>query len=323
MTPSQLQSSLSSQHNVPDDTSSTNKQTRKDPDTHDDDDDDDEDDYTVSALVTSMRSATGLETGVRVHWPGLTQPLPLNTCLPETEMAPMFHGTQWAGTRVWRAALVALQYLTATATESETADDNNDTSMDATPPILFQLCNQTTPQSTISILELGCGLGVPGMVLHALYPDTCDVVLTDQEALLEPLRSNIAKLVDATHATATTIRAEALDWTESIHQWCHRMGYEHGFDVVLNCDCIYEPLYGDSWKDLCKCQTDLLRLRPSTVMLTVVERRAHDGVDLYLHAIAQSDAVSHVTRIPFTSSAMGNVPPEIEIYRIYGHTDAT
>ena len=53
---------------------------------------DDQDEY--PHLFQSVRSPTGLEIGVRVTWPDV-QPLELSTCLPEQEIAPMFHGTQW------------------------------------------------------------------------------------------------------------------------------------------------------------------------------------------------------------------------------------
>jgi hypothetical protein len=38
-------------------------------------------------------------------------PMELTTTLPVDEIAHLFHGTQWTRTRVWRAAIVALQYL--------------------------------------------------------------------------------------------------------------------------------------------------------------------------------------------------------------------
>lgn len=55
--------------------------------------DEDEDEY--PHLFQSIRSPTGLETGVRVTWPH-TDVIELSTCLPSTEIAPMFHGTQWS-----------------------------------------------------------------------------------------------------------------------------------------------------------------------------------------------------------------------------------
>ena len=87
------------------------------------------------------------------------------------------------------------------------------------------------------------------------------------------------------------------------------------FDVVLNCDCIYEPLYGTSWKMLLQCQEELLRLNPRAYVLTSVERRRLDGVDQYLQAARESPVVARVERlsaIPFEH------PQEVELYRLHG-----
>eukprot|EP00977_Amphora_coffeiformis_P022995 scaffold12050_cov168-Amphora_coffeaeformis.AAC.1 len=232
------------------------------PSTFDNDDDgeydleDDEDEY--PHLFQSIRSPTGLEVGVSVTWPG-TEPIELSTCLPSDEIAPMFHGTQWyvtlvlscmffaeqfdmetkltnliifdrhrAGTRVWKAAIVALQYL-----------------LDEKGPLKERL--ERTGSSSFSCLELGCGLGVPGMILSRFHPEA-RVVLTDCDSLLTQLQHNLAQNFANASSTLT---AATLDWAEEndltrLLQECQL----NSFDLVLNCDCIYEPLYGDSWKAL-------------------------------------------------------------------------
>jgi len=103
------------------------------------DDGGDSDDERYESFFESIRSETGLEIGIKVTWPGVEPAIELSTCLDEQEIAPMFHGTQWAGTRVWRAAVVALQYLqqSSSVTGINISEDS-------------------------TVLELGCGLGVPG-----------------------------------------------------------------------------------------------------------------------------------------------------------------
>jgi hypothetical protein len=252
---------------------------------HDYEDSDNDDEY-CSEYVESIRSKTGLEIGCRVRWPTATLPssvvvLELSTCLPEEALAPMFHGTQWAGTRVWRAAIVAIQYL-----EQQQLQLNSET----------------------KLLELGCGLGVPGMVLHGMYG--CHTVLTDKSDLIPQLRTNLAN----NFPNDPTIEAHALDWSASgVAEFFETHNYPH-FDVVLNCDCIYEPLYGESWKHLLTCQNELLRRNPATLIYTSCERRRGDGIEDYLAAAAHASEIARIEKvvIPFEH------PPEVEIYRFYG-----
>jgi predicted nicotinamide N-methyase len=257
------------------------------------------DDDRYDAFFQSIRSPTGLEIGVKVTWPSVMHkdpavaeaPMELSTCLPEDEIAPMFHGTQWAGTRVWRASIVALQYM---------EQQNNNASSDM---------KIVRPETTL--LELGCGLGVPGILLHKLFD--CNVVLTDMDVLVEQLRQN---LVDngLTPDNNSKIQAQPLDWSVKGLEELFRATELQKFDVVLNCDCIYEPLYGDSWKMLLKVQEELLKVNPATYMLTSVERRKFDCIELYLQGLEDSSVVSRVEKITVDFDA----PPEVELYRLYG-----
>lgn len=248
----------------------------------------DPDDNCENGMVESIRTDTGLEIGCRVQWE-TTVPvtLELSTILPSTSLAPMFDGTQWAGTRLWRAAILAIRYLELHAGE------------------LFK--SPSGEQRTL--LELGCGLGVPGMILHSITG--CPTVLTDKDDLLEQLQTNIKSNFDEKQK----IYARNLDWTEGIDHLLHSLPGISRFDVVLNCDCIYEPLYGESWKPLLKCQEDLLRLNPAAVMITSCERRIADGVDLYLEAANANPVIQRVERI----NTQGiDCPEAIELYRFYG-----
>jgi len=295
--------------------------------------------YAADEYVESVRSSTGLEVGVRIKWPGLASEIELSTRLEEQQIEPMFHGTAWAGTRVWRASVVMLQYLLSISSESE-GDD---------------IFDARTIDSTTSVLELGCGLGVPGIVLNQLRG--CRVVLTDLEPLVDQLRSNLQRngLLKSNNNTAANnnaIIAEPLDWSnrgvqellrrtqpfllqqgghaadeddeddgaEKIIETRTAAGAGAGagkFDVVINCDCIFEPLYGESWKQLLECQEALLRANPRAYVLTGVERRKYDGVDRYLRALEESSAVRKVERIALPSSSY---PSEVQIYRLYGAT---
>jgi predicted nicotinamide N-methyase len=218
---------------------------------------DDNDPYLKMIQFRSIRNSDGLEEGISVQWhENMKTPLHISTLLQPDDLAPLFAGAQWAGTRVWHAAISAIQYLVST--------------------------NVIT--SSTRILELGAGLGVPGMVLHALYD--CHVVLTDQESILSQLQYNMQH-----ECFSPNIQVRPLSWSQEA---IANLLKEEDFDIVLNCDCVYEPLYGDSWKLLIVCMEELLRKNPRTLMVTSVERRASDGIDSFLDTLRQSPHVSCV-----------------------------
>jgi len=68
------------------------------PKINDDYDDDDSDDEDYPDWVRSIRSKTGLETGVEIEFPEIrhhpSQKLSLSTCLEPKDIAPMFDGTR-------------------------------------------------------------------------------------------------------------------------------------------------------------------------------------------------------------------------------------
>ena len=235
----------------------------------------------------------------------------LSTLLEEGDLSPLFDGATWAGTRLWAAAVRAAQYLSGrlpatppgTSEEEEEEEEEEDGSSSDHRSILGDaIVRMPTTETaaagdgdrggiggdeydaarartatTLSVLELGCGLGVPGMILHLMG---CDVVLTDQAGILSQLERNVAANFGAAAATATggdggeddgggggddddgprrrrrprrrrdgrgaTVRAMPLSWSrDGARRLAEDLGRGGaGFDVVVNCDCVYEPLYG-------------------------------------------------------------------------------
>ena len=97
----------------------------------------DDDDSSASSVEFDFIKSTyenDVETGVEISWPNSPRALQLTTKLEQEEIAPLFNGVQWAGTRIWKAAVLALEYLL-----------------------------EQYPNDPKSMLELGCGLGLPGM----------------------------------------------------------------------------------------------------------------------------------------------------------------
>mmetsp|Transcript_13099 Transcript_13099/g.17146 ORF Transcript_13099/g.17146 Transcript_13099/m.17146 type:complete len:320 (-) Transcript_13099:1491-2450(-) len=290
-----------------DDTGTLEKSRGKEDDNSDDDDYSDGEDDEYSDWFQSIRSPTGLEIGVQVTWPDV-RPFSVSTRLDACEIAPMFHGTQWAGTVVWRAAVVALQYLLL----FQQAKDNNDD--DGNGERNQQVASMIPPIGLdTQVLELGCGLGIPGMLLHEIT--NCSVVLTDMDSLVDQLRVNLEKNFPAKNEDAPKIQAHALDWSvngvEKLLEACGRV--DQGFDIVLNCDCVYEPLYGrEAWQSLIACQRALLQANPNAILITSLERRNADGVGYYLdalHGIAEN--VEKII-VPFPHAT------EVEVYVAYG-----
>ena len=314
-----------------------NDQDNDDQESFENDDSEKEEDDPYSHLIQSIRSDTGLEIAVQVTWPNLPEPpLVLSTCLPEDSIAPIFHGTQWAGTRVWQASVVALEYLLSLTVDHDSGvlieQHNHDAlTSSSTRPLI---------NSDTRLLELGAGLAVPSLLLKALRD--ASVVITDIGSLVSQLQANIAanrtlllrgrtkddedEPADTSSSNkSSSIQACALDWSrKGVHDLLEQLSSSKGgsgsnneslhLDVILNCDCLFEPLYGPS-DNLVECQEALLEAFPNCFMLTVCERRNQDGIEKYMQALADSSIVRRVEQIRPTTF---QYPCEVELYRLYG-----
>lgn len=254
-----------------------------------DSDDEDEFDFIQSKWQDMV------ETGVVITWPGTSRPLTLSTKLEEDNIAPLFNGTQWAGTRVWKAAVLALEYLW----EHHRGDGN------------------------ASMLELGCGLGVPGMVWHLLHDEQTKVVLTDQPSLLKQLDDNVKDNFpescnggDDSNVKNNIIQAKPLSWSkEGMDALLEECG---DFDICLNCDCVYEPLYGrDSWEALADILGVMAKKSPNTLLVTSVERRTADGLEDFIHRLEATGNVEPMRQVLRNSDDKHHI---IEIYITRGKT---
>ncbi len=220
-----------------------------------------------STAITSGESSADDDNGNRRK----LRKIILSTLLEEDDIAPLFDGARWAGTRLWRAAIRSIQYLAGHLPDTYVHPSIRlPKLMSATPNDVSRAINAdnnnyNNKHGVISVLELGCGLGVPGMIFHLLG---CNVVLTDQEDILSQLRKNVKRNFPSssssrstlsedqttrldneqtsTTTTATTIQALPLSWSrKDVHSLLKAVGrYDIGFDIVVNCDCVFEPLYG-------------------------------------------------------------------------------
>jgi len=127
------------------------------------------------------------------------------------------------------------------------------------------------PVAGKSLVELGAGVGVPGMAAHVLG---AKVLLTEQAHVIDLIQWNTK-----THFAGEGLEASELDWYEAD-------GDIGTFDFILACDCIYEPLYGESWKALLKQMVVLSH--EGTRVFVSAEERTNDGVAKFLEAASET-----------------------------------
>lgn len=119
------------------------------------------------------------------------------------------------------------------------------------------------------------------------------VVLTEQDELLRLMHVNLAANAEVLRLPGGEELGEDVDGKGSIVarslSWGVQQTKEYlaqypdeKVDVVLSCDCIYEPLYGTSWRALAQTMKLLCEANPKCVVIMGVERRNQDGIDKFL-----------------------------------------
>ncbi|TMW64548.1 hypothetical protein Poli38472_011428 [Pythium oligandrum] len=190
--------------------------------------------------------------------------LELSLLLKEDELAPLFSGAAWAGTLLWDAAAHLTKRFLVKYRDKLARADN-----------------------TMGVIELGAGIGVPGMA--ARIAGARHVVITEQDDLLELMHRNLADNASVLRigdvfpeAKHGAIHARPLSWgTKETTAYLDKHADEP-VDVILSCDCIYEPLYGKSWKELAETMELLCVKYPHALVMMCVERRNEDGIDKFL-----------------------------------------
>ncbi|KAK1932354.1 EEF1A lysine methyltransferase 3 [Phytophthora citrophthora] len=220
-------------------------------------------DLQEAVQVFPQKNVDKVEEFTRVRVNG--KDLNLTLLMQADELAPLFSGAAWAGTLLWDAAVhLARRFLT-----------------DYRPQL-------QDPTNSLRVIELGAGIGVPGMA--ARVAGAKHVVLTEQDELLRLMDVNLAanaevlRLPDGGEGGEEigSIVARPLSWgVQQTKEYLAQYPSEQ-VDVVLSCDCIYEPLYGSSWRALAQTMELLCMANPKCVVLMGVERRNQDGIDKFL-----------------------------------------
>jgi predicted nicotinamide N-methyase len=146
---------------------------------------------------------------------------------------------QSTGVTLWQAAPRLAQYLV------DHANDNSDNSL-----VVPLVANK-------SVLELGAGLGLCGIVAHRL--GAAHVMLTDGDtAALKQMRHNVqlnlnncsTNTPSSTNNTNTSLLCRQLFWANQKHMdsFLQSSPHQAGYDVILGADVVYtreslEPLF--------------------------------------------------------------------------------
>jgi len=139
-----------------------------------------------------------------------------------------------------------------------------------------------------------------------------NVVATEQPELIPLLRTNIRRNFQEPYP----IQARELSWGKAeTKQFCNALTEQ--FDLILSCDCIYQPLYGDSWKLLAQTLDELCHRKANTFALVSVERRNEDGVNDFLeyvqsHTLLTCELISTVSK----TRTIGEEGTRLEIYKL-------
>jgi hypothetical protein len=148
------------------------------------------------------------------------------------------------------------------------------------------------------------------------------VVITEQDDLLELMHRNISnniaplKMQNTSSDAFDGIFARELSWGVNQSYEYFKKYPSEKFDLVLSCDCIYEPLYGESWRLLAQtmeiiCTESEKRstidgiIQNKCLVIMAVERRNQDGVDHFLSYVDTSTNLSydlHESRIAKSST---------------------
>lgn len=125
------------------------------------------------------------------------------------------------------------------------------------------------------VLELGCGLGLPGMACAALGART---LLTDMPQAMPRVEESIRDNYERGWKGAGSVRAVSLEWDAIAAEIL--VLQEGRFDFILCSDCVYESCYGESWRELAEAIDKLSDER--TTVLVSMQRRDDPALDAFV-----------------------------------------
>lgn len=197
----------------------------------------------------------------------------------EHELAPLFSGPLWSAIIWERSVLTMCNYLERHATEFESKQ----------------------------VVELGCGLGVPGIVA-GFSCKASHVWLTDRAEDLQTLEKALAVGQPTLSRSMCDFKAVPFDWSQAPSQQIRA-------DVIIAVECVSADVYGREslhWL-LTAIRNVVLRSHSVTVFLCSA-RRTGDGLDTVLEELAK--LVKDTTDIQRLHEYTDLPNSDVELYRI-------
>ena len=183
--------------------------------------------------------------------------------IDEATIAPLYHDGTFTGSLLWDSAILVSELLLASAEWRDRVRGS-------------------------TVVELGCGLGLPGWVAHLLGARAA--LLTDRGAI-----SDLVEAARAWNGSPPSVAAVEFPWSDdgakALLSHAHLNGTRP--DVLLACDCIFTPLFGGPFL-LLEMLTALAG--PHTAILVALERRPDDGAEDFF---AQASAAGFATKVLF------------------------
>jgi predicted nicotinamide N-methyase len=212
----------------------------------------------ATTTIDDLNGTTVCENAIHIKIPTLDRNLHLSLIQREAAIEPMFSGASWAGSVLWPAAKIMIEEI---------------------------LMTHKVPVQGNSVLELGCGLGIPGMICSLLGGS--EVVLTEQPQLVPLINENITSNFNSQDLKPVAL---SLSWGKSRAEKFLEARSGTRFSTIIVCDCVFEPLYGDSWKLL--CETLVVLADSETSVLISCERRREDSIPEFLELLGQNFSTS-------------------------------
>ena len=168
--------------------------------------------------------------------------------LDESILSPLWSDGTWTGTIMWDSAVHTAEMLLADEAWASRLRG-------------------------ASVCELGCGLGLPALVAHLL--GASNVVLTDREMVVRLVGDGL----ECNGRALEGCRAVVFPWSDDAAAALREQHFAAAApDVIIACDCIFAPIFGDSFLLL----RMLIALASSrTLCIVALERRPNDGAEAF------------------------------------------
>ena len=177
----------------------------------------------------------------------------------ENDLAPLFSGPLWSAIIWERSVCVMCEYLERNVSRIRGKN----------------------------VVELGCGLGVPGLVAK-ITCDASSVSLTDRDEDLKVLRRMLDQNASVLNDLEDSLQSVDFDWSQNANSMISECA-----DVILAIECVSADVYGrESLTWLLRAIDQVANKERNVLLLLCSVRRAKDGLDEVLTSLQHSYAAN-------------------------------